>query len=302
MPTTQFDYNATTDGPKLQVQDFIKQPKMVQSLVVGALNKKFIAEGLLRDAGGTPSGVYTYREEEPQYADGFEVVEEYGEIPTTEAKAGAKRAIFTVKGGGAFLISKEMRQRNDIDAVNRRMRQIRNGFTRFWDKRMWDAMKAAQIPTLAASNGAWNNPSSKILYDAGKAKELVHLAASENDDELEYEPDTIVIHTSRVDSFVFNDEIKQFWLHTPNAQRSPYYTGDTLKSLSGLNVWSTPWIPQDQALVLQKKTVGFYGDENPLEATPMYELREKQTWRSDVTRRTGIGIDQPKAAVWIQGI
>ena len=77
-----------------------------------------------------------------------EIIAEYGEIPVAKGADGTPRAVFTVMGGGALVISEAMRRRNSIDLVNKRLRQIKNAMVKFWDDRFMQAVFTnASIPT-----------------------------------------------------------------------------------------------------------------------------------------------------------
>jgi hypothetical protein len=85
------------------------------------------------------------------------------------------------------------------------------------------------------------------------------------------------------------------------------YTGALPNRFLGLNIMSTPWLT-NTAYVVQRKTLGFIADRRPLRVTPLYAMGNQatggptETWRSDITRRSVVGIDQPYAAVKITGV
>lgn len=291
---------SSTDGNKLQVNDFIKQPKLVSKLVTNMLHQAFIGDTLLRDAGQTTSGMYVVERDASMFADGLEVIEEYGEIPVVHGEQGDKQAVFTVKGGGALVISKEMRTRNDIDAVNKRLRQIKNGMVRFWDRRVWAALDAAGLSTFAADK-AWSDPTAKIRYHIAKGMEAVQTATNVAGEELGLNPDTIIVHTSRKSQWIYNDDITKVYVGSL-AGDNPIYVGDTGREVMGLRVLTTPHITPSKSLICERKTLGFIGDEASLDTTALYEQRERQAHRSDTTRSSAIGIDQPEAGCYVLGV
>jgi hypothetical protein len=86
------------------------------------------------------------------------------------------------------------------------------------------------------------------------------------------------------------------------ATKNPLYTGTLEAQLVGLRVLTSRFMADDVAWVLERKTVGGYSDEYPLQVEPLYPDKPRQVWRTDITRRTAIYIDQPKAACKITGI
>lgn len=300
MPTTTF-VSSTDAGVTLKVSDFLKQPTLVQTVIANMLNKGFIADALLRQVPAPAGGAVKFYESTPMFADGLEVIAEYGEIPVATGADGTPQAVFTVKGGGALVISEEMRTRNDIDAVNRRLKQIRNGMTRFWDNRFFTALLSnPSLPTRAVTL-AWTDPTAKIRFDVAKGKETVRLATDANGDELEFQADTLVVHPTRYEAMTYNDDVAKVFQGNI-ADKTPLYTGDSGKEFQNLRIMQSFRIPQNQALILERKTVGFIADERALRTTPMYEQRERESHRADTTRMSAVGIDAPKAAVLLTGV
>lgn len=295
------DFTSSTDkGSQLKVSDFIKEPTLVQTVMTKMIAKRFIADALLRDAGSIPSGVAKFMSDESLFLDGIEIVGEYGEIPVVQGKDGTPQAVFTRKGAGALLISREMRTRNSIDLVNKRLRQIRNSFVKFWDDAFMGALLTSSIPVVTVPL-AWTDTTSKIRYDIAKSGETVMAATDPSGNEYEFEPDTLVVNPLRASAMTYNDDIAKVFRGNM-ADRAPIYLGDIGAEVQGARILKSWRIPQNKALLLERKTVGFIGDEYPLETTPMYEVRERQAYRSDTSRSSAVGIDMPKAAVWLSGV
>jgi hypothetical protein len=300
MPTTEF-VSSTDQGSQLKVADFIKQPTMVQTVMTKLLDKQFIADALLRNAPGAPGGVVKYSEDESLFAEGIEIVAEYGEIPVAKGVDGTPRAVFTVQAGGALLISKQMVRRNDVDLVNKRLRQIKNAMVKYWDERFMAAVFGnASIPTQAVTT-AWTDATSKIAFDVAKASETVMGQTDTLGNEYGFTPDTLLLNPLRVSALGYNDQIGKLFQGNI-ADKNPLYSGDTRKDVNGFRVMSSFRVPANKAVLLERKTLGFISDEEALNTTPMYEQRERQTHRSDTTRTSAVAIDAPKSAVILTGI
>jgi len=120
----------------------------------------------------------------------------------------------------------------------------------------------------------------------------------------QFKADTLIItETSRYDmlsSTQFNN-IFQGNLASENL----LYTGTMPQQVLNLDVLVTRSggaLPDGKAIVLERGTCGFYSDEEPLQATPLYRDQPRRTWRSDVNRRSAMGLDQPLAACILTGV
>jgi hypothetical protein len=303
MVTTTF--TASTDaGPTYKVSDFIKNPTLIQSVVTRILDKQFIADAILRSVPGPPGGVVKYRESEPMFAQGLELIAEYGEIPVAQGADGVPQAVFTAKGGGAILISEEMRTRNDVDLFNKRIKQVTNGMVLFWDTRFMNAVWAAQtsgaIPAQAVPL-AWTDTTAKVRFDIAKARETVMSQVDANGNEYAFNPDTIVLNPLRASALTYNDDVAKVFQGNL-ADKSLLYAGDEGREIGGLRILKSWRVPANKAIVTERKTMGFIADERALRTTPMYEQRERETHRSDTTRMSAVGIDAPKSAVILTGV
>lgn len=300
MPTTEF-VSSTDQGSQLKVSDFIKQPTLVQSVVRSMMDKQFIADALLRNAPGAAGGVVKFEEDESLFAEGIEIIAEYGEIPVAKGVDGTPRAVFTVQGGGALLISEAMRRRNSIDLVNKRLRQIKNAMVKFWDDRFMSAVFTnVNIPTMAVTT-AWTDTTSKILFDVAKASEVVMGQLDVNGNEFGFQPNTLLVNPLRASAMSYNDQTTKLFVGNI-ANLNPMYTGDTGRDVGGFRLLKSWRVPVNKAVLLERKTLGFISDEVALQTTAMYEQRERQSWRSDTTRTSAVGIDAPKSAVILTGI
>ena len=53
---------------------------------------------------------------------------------------------------------------------------------------------------------------------------------------------------------------------------------------------------------MQRHRCGFYADELPFLAGPLYREEARKTWRSDTQRSSAIGLDQPLSIVLLSGV
>lgn len=294
-------------GLRVAVNDYINNPKLLPKRQLDISRNEFIMEDLLRNDGGNDSGVVRYEEDAPLFADSDPLkVAEGGEIPLITGSDGVPKAAFTVKYGAGIEITREMRSRNKVGTVERRQQQVKNSFVRLYEKIFFSAMNASSIAVMPAS-ADWATPTTNIRLDVIKAASIVReanqsgAAAGPNvDDYLGWEPDTLVMSTRIRDLFFANDSVIDIYGNGFTYDRkNPVYTGTLENDFVGLRVMVSRFMQDDGVYVMQRKAIGGYSDEYPLGISPMYKDNPRETWRWDVTRRTAVYIDQPKAAVKI---
>lgn len=296
-------------GLRITVNSLIKDPLIIPQRMLDLTRNQFMMESLLRQVPGAEAGVIGYSESAPLFADEDpSIVAEGGEIPLITGSDGIPKAAFTVKMGAGIEITREMRTRNRVDQVDRRMKQIKNTFVRVWERRMFAALLGASTLTMAAS-AAWGTASTNIRSDVLTALRLVREASVSGaspgplvDDYLGFEPDTLVMSTRTEAKFFNNTSVIDIYKNSPAVKESPTFTGTLPKEFMGLTVMTSRFMADDIVWVLQRKECGGYSDEYPLETTPLYADQPRQVWRADTTRRTAIFIDQPKAVCKITGI
>lgn len=301
---------SVSDGNRFTVSDLIKQPLFVPTKLKELMENQFISEALLRNAGANPSGVVAYREGDPTFLDqDVQDIAEFGEIPVSSGQLGIPRTAYAVKKALGIRVSKEMIDENDIDAVNKQMTGLRNTFIRANDRMAKALLSSAAVPTLPVS-AAWDVALGKPRTDITRAIEKVTTAAPAEATEDEYygfAPDTIVLHPGLLATLMDNEQILRVF-NGNIANESIAYTGAIPGSLLGLSVIQSRTFPIDKALILERGTVGFYSDTRPLQFTALYPEGNgpnggpRETWRSDASHKRVMGLDQPKAAIWLTGL
>lgn len=308
MPTTKVV--SFQDGPRITVSALVKSPTVIPKRLITGLDKEFITDFLLRKLPRTTSGVYEYHESSPYYADGdAAIVEEFGEIPTISGRVGARKVAFTIKRALALLVSEEMKDRNDMDAVNTQIKQIRNTMVRTWETAFLQALLGH--PDIGSVNAAfaWSSASSTIRKDLALAMTNSENAAPTDDPDnfFGFHPDTLVIgKVTRNDLIASDDFNKMFSKDGPLAENNTGYTGQLPGRFFNVDKIMVSRemdrLFPGKAVLLEAKTVGGIGDERPLNSTPLKRNDNNETWRSNLVRRSAVVIDQPRAAVVINGV
>jgi hypothetical protein len=300
---------SSRDGARVTVNDLIKNPTVIARRILEIAENQFIADAVLRDAGGNDSGVVEFYESTPLFADvGAAIRTEFGEYQVTTTSDGTPSVATSVDRGLSILISDEMLRRNKIDRVNIQMAQVNNTMRRDWDAAfMYLFLNNASVPTFAVAT-PWAT-STTIRNDILKGEKIVNNAVTglQAQNFLNFQADTLIItETTKYDilssaSFNSGSGVYQGNLADENLQ----YTGKLPQKLLNLDTLVTKSggpLPDGTAIILERGTVGFISDEEPLQATPLYRQQEKRQWRADVNRASAMGLDQPLAAVILTGV
>jgi hypothetical protein len=298
------------DGPRITVASMVKQPTLIPRRIIRDLEQEFIVNDLLRKLPPTQSGQYAYEESEPLFADGdAAIVEEFGEIPTIGGRVGQRKVAFTVKRALAMKVSQEMINRNNIDRVNKQIRQIRNTMVRTWETAFLQALLAHPDLNSVAAGTPWDDPGATIREDLVEATgEIENSApADDTDNYFGFSPNTLVVGHAVRDALMLSDDFNKAYVDN-KADESVLYTGRLPGRFFNVDAIMVSREMDRLAdggstgILLERKTVGGIGDERPLRATPMYEDKPRETWRSDTVRQSAIVIDQPQAACLITNI
>ncbi len=308
---------ASDDGPRLTVNQLVKSPALVPKRIISMMGQGFMVDQLLRQGPPIPGGSLIFSESEPLYADdGPMNVEEFGEIPLTTTQVGTPKVAKSVKKALGFRISQESIDRNNFDKVQQDMIKVKNSFAKTYEDVFLSALLAA-LPTLAASNttDGWVGTAASaagqgIYTDLAHAVYNIRNADADTTDgtgeqKFHFSPDTIVLNDQMATKLLLSPDIAKVLGVGNAATMQPLITGDATQAfLKAFNLkLVTSWrLDPDKAIILESKTVGGISDERALGATPLYEHKPTETWRTDVTRMSAVFIDQPKAGLVLTGI
>ncbi len=307
MPTTLV---SVSDGNRLTVSDLVKNPLFIPTKLRELMENQFISEALFRNGGRNEAGVVAYREGDPMFLDSdVQDVAEFGEIPVSSGQLGLPRVAFATKKALGVRVSKEMIDENNIDAVNKQMNGLRNTFIRANDRAAKALLTSSAVPTMAVS-AAWDNASGKPRTDLAKAVEKISTAAPANataDEAWGFVPDTMVVHPGLLSILMDNDQILKVY-NGNIANESIAYVGAIPGELMGMSVIKSRTFPIDRVFLCERGTLGFYSDTRSLQFTGLYAEGggpnggPRETWRSDASQKRALGLDQPKAGLWLTGV
>jgi hypothetical protein len=303
MPTAVRGYS---DGPRITVAELLKDPLTIPQLILDLTQNEFIVDSVLRNGGAATSGAVRYAESTPLYADDFpEIRPEFGEVPIVPTSVGIPRVVFTHERAMAIMVSDEMRRRQAVDPVARQLQQVKNTMVYSWNTAFYSAVVAnASIQTLAAAN-TWASASATIRADLAQAMFLVEnaniVSPSGVTQWLGFEADTLIINHGTKNTLLQSSTFAAPYIGDI-ASENLLYTGTLPQKIMGLDVLVSRQVPAGNAIVMQRNRAGFYADELPFVAGPLYRDEPRKTWRSDTQRASAIGLDQPLAIVLVSGI
>lgn len=301
------------DGPTVTVRTMAKSPTAIPRRVLSMMNQEFITDAVLRKGGALPSGMMLYFESTPLFtAVDPQVMDEFGQIPVTNGTVGKPRVVRAVRRAMGLRVSKQMIDRNDVEAVDTQITQIRNTMIRSWEDALFSALLAnANIQTLTTDHN-WGTTGSHMRKDINAAKFLIKNAASDTagKQKMGFVADTLIINTETEMDMQNSAEVSLPYVGNL-ASENLLYTGKLPNKFLGLDVlvsWRMAVYAPSGAIVCQRKVMGVIGDERPLSATGMYPEGgggnggPTESFRTDITRASAIAIDQPKSVVLISGV
>jgi hypothetical protein len=303
MATVPVTYS--NQGPRITVNAMIKDPLLIRQRMLRMSDKQFIMEALLRNAGSAESGVIQYEESAPQFLDDdMAVVAEGAEIPLGTGSEGLWKAAATIKIARGIVITQEARDRNRFDLVQKRMNQVRNTMVRAWERRLFAMLSThPDIPTVSTAGDAWTGAVPLIRKDIILAKKQVGQAVAPStgnaDDFLGFNADTLVVSENVAYTMTLDPAFVDIYKSSPIITKSPIYTGQLENEVEGLTIMTSRFLPDTFAYVMERKTIGGYADERPLFISPTKRDDDREIWRSNVVRRTGMFLDEPLACAKI---
>jgi hypothetical protein len=301
---------SVSDGPAITVRQMVGNPLYLPVRVLDMLNNAFLTDVIFRDAGRNNAAVVAYEESTPLFLLGDpEDVPEFGVIPVSVGQRGVPRMAVGVKRALGVRVSREMIDENNVGQVNLQLLQLRNTMVRSEEKALRSLALAATIPSITAS-ASWATTGTP-RKDIANAMQTVAGAVppgATTEDVLGFIPDTIILPQTITAGLQGNTDWLSVYTAGQNAAEDVRYTGRLPGQVMGLTALQTYFWPSNKALVIQRGIVGFRSDTRPLEATPVYPEGNgpnggpTESFRSDTSRKRVLGIDQPLAACWINGI
>ena len=198
-----------------------------------------------------------------------------------------------------------MRRRQAIDPVARQLLQVKNTMVYSWNTAFYSAVVSnASIQTLAVAN-AWSSAAATIRADIMQAVFLIEnaniVSPSGVTQWLGFEADTLIINHGTKNTLLQSSTFAAPYIGDI-ASENLLYTGTLPQQILNLDVMVSRQVPAGNAIIMQRNRAGFFADELPFMAGPLYRDEPRKTWRSDTQRAAAIGLDQPLAIVLLSGV
>lgn len=303
MPTGARSYS---DAPRITVNELLKDPLVIPQLILDITRNEFVMDSVLRSGGAAPSGAVRYAESTPLYADDYpEIRPEFGEVPVVPTSVGIPRVVFSHERAMAIMVSDEMRRRQAVDPVTRQLLQVKNTMVYSWNTAFYSAVVSnASIQTLSVAN-AWSSASATIRADIMQSVYLIEnaniVSPSGVTQWLGFEADTLIVNHGTKNTLLQSSTFAAPYIGDI-ASENLLYTGTLPQQILNLDVMVSRQVPAGNAIIMQRQRAGFFADELPYTAGPLYRDEPRKTWRSDTQRAAAIGLDQPLAIVLLSGV
>jgi hypothetical protein len=303
MPTPAY---AASDGPRVILDQLIKDPLQIPALVYDIAANEFIVDTVLRNGGVSESGLVQYHESTPLYADGIpEVRAEFAEVPVMPTSVGAPRAVRAHERSMAIMISDEMRRRQLVDPVRRQISQVTNTMVYFWNQAFINGVFANTSVQTQVSSNPCASSNATIRADLANAQFLIdnaNIVSSQGVPQwLMFKADTLIINHYTASTLKQSSSFAAPYLGNI-ANENLQYTGKLPNQIFGLDVLVSRQVPVGNAILMQRKEAGFIVDELPLTVTPLRRDEDHKCWKADVQRAAAIGFDQPLAVCILSNI
>lgn len=292
----------------ITVNALINDPLLLPERIIRVLEGQFAMDRILRNGGNVTGGAMMFRTQSGLFAEqSSEIVSPSAEIPLATIMRGDLDSAAVQKRGLAVEIDREMRIRNAIGDVDRQIQVLRNTIVRDIDGAFVNKLRAA-VPAgnVRVATAAWSASTATVRRDINAAKLAIqqYQGAGAGSGFSGYDPNYLLISPTTATDLLNNDEaIKMFFGN--NAATNDFVAqgiGEWNVNLLGLRPFITPGVGDNEAFVVERLTVGAYGDEIPLESTELYEIQPRQVFRSDTVRSTVGAIDSPGAVARVDGV
>lgn len=277
------------------VSTYLRQPTRVQRLVEALTPAaRFIADRFFATGPPVPSGAAIYDQvtSADLYTDkDVEIIAEGSAIPVLDDSAPNPKLAGAAAYGGAFKVTDQNRDRNQIDVFNRGVRKLSNTIVRKVDGVAIAALDAAPIGTFAGTDWTAATGAQMIanLIDAGEVINAL---------EMGYVVDSVALHPTQFNELLKNDDFrKAMQASSPNAILRDGMIGTFL----GWAFGKSYRITAGTGYLGSSQMAGFISDEKPL-TTEIVPWRLHRSTYITGYRDVLMGVTDPKSVVKLTGI
>lgn len=241
------------NGDTLQIHRFLKDPGQVARRVRTLLDRRYIADALLKQRLQVVGGAITWESGDPiGTADAPRAVAPGAEYPLVSLTGGTPSVARTTKWGQDTEITDEAIARQKLQPVNTALRKLANQNVITVDSLTLSAVTTAITQTYAASALWAGATAEQILTDALRARATI-TSLGEG-----YDPDTVVL-----DDLTFASVKAKFiaagYLPREDGQA---LSGSAFPQVEGMVWLNTPNAPANTVIIADTEQLGGMADED----------------------------------------
>lgn len=290
------------------VNALIQDPLLLAERIIQVLEGQFAMDRVLRNAGRVTGGAIRFRKATGLFAEqSSEIVAPGGEIPLATRQRGDLDSKPVAKRGLAVEIDREMRLRNAVGEVDAQITTVRNTIVRDIDGEFVSTLRE-NVPAanVRAATAVWSGATATIRKDINAVRLAIQQfqAAGTSQGFSGYSGGTHMLMSPVTATEITNSDEASKMIFGTTAPTADFYAqglGEWSINMLGLRPFITPGVADNEVFIVERETVGAYGDEIPLESTELYYFEPRQVYRSDTVRSTAGVIDNPGASGRITG-
>lgn len=286
--------------PARTVRDFVKQPKLIERAVDTSVQKWFIGEQLLDSGYNAQGGAVSYQEAVAQFTDdhGSEdlAIAEGAEYPLvyqSDKQEIERTQKFAISG----ILTFEAEEHNQIGELRRLTTRMANTVVSYFDTAVFDMLRTNSRIRQIVAAAPWDVPTT-----SGVINEIITAVNMVQDRQLDtvYRADAIVMNEQLVNQLKLNAQIQDLYKEESMSSRPEF--GGQVGTLAGLTILQSPYVPRNEAYVLEKGRIGGIADEWPWKMKPLErdEARDRYVLRG--RRRSAMFLTDHNAIVRISGV
>lgn len=285
----------TASGSLVTVDTYLRQPTRVQRLVEALTPaSRFIADRFFGPGPAIPSGAVVFDQvtsSDLYTSRDVEVIAEGSAIPVLDDTAPNPKVAAATAYGGAFKVTDQNRNRNQIDVFNRGTRKLSNTIVRKVDAVAIAALEAAPIGSFAGTD--WT-----AATGAQMIANLIDAAEVVNALEMGYMVDSVALHPTQFNELLKNKDFRDaMQANTENSMLTDGIIGEFM----GMAFGKSYRITAGTGYLGSSQMAGALSEETPLTAEVIPWRLHRATYITGY-REVAVYVTDPSSVVKLTGI
>jgi hypothetical protein len=279
---------------RITVEQFLKNPTRVQSVIADLTAQRFLAERIF-SAGNAEGGAVVFDQVTASqlYTDrDVQAIEPGSEFPLVSSGETTPMVAAVTKWGGAAVLTDEAVRRDSRDVLQRELTKLRNTIVRKVDTVAIAALNAAPIVPLVGTD--WDSPTTgDPILDLAKGRSMI------DDADMGYTADVMLINPKQYVALMSLKAVRDS-LPRESTAGNPIVSGQ-LNGYMGFEWYVSNRVAVDTAYMLSSKMAGSLRDELGLYSRVVPQPERERTL-VQAARVTVPIVTDPKAVVRITGL